>query len=287
VPFVRGPEISRPPDHLSHEARRLVDAGKTEITLLGQTVNQYRHESDGSTTRFSDLLHILADTPGLRRLRFVTSHPVDFTDDVLQAMAELPNVCEYLHVPAQSGSDAVLKSMNRGYTRAEYDDLIDRARTIVPGIVVAGDFIAGFPGETEADHLQSVDLIHRSAYKNSFIFKYSPRPGTPAAKRLADDVAEDVKKRRHSELLAAQDAVGLTHHRAYIGRQVEALIEGPSPRAAKQPTPAPAGQTQMLGRTRGDHIVVFDGAESLAGQYVRVDVHDATHLVLLGQRAKV
>ena len=285
VPFVRGPEISRPADHVEQEARKLIDAGKTEITLLGQTVNRYRCESNGQAVRFSDLLCRLADITGLRRLRFVTSHPVDFTDDVLEAMASLPAVCEYLHCPAQSGADGVLKKMNRGYTRADYDDLVDRARDIVPDIVLASDFIAGFPGETDADHAASIDLIHRSAFKNSFLFKYSTRPGTPAAKRFADDITPEVKKRRHGELLSAQNTESLTHHRAYVGRQVEVLAEGPSPRAAKQPTPAPAGQTQLVGRTRGDHIVVFDGPESLVGEYVSVEIADATALALIGKTA--
>ena len=285
VPFVRGAEVSRPGDHIEQEVRRLVEAGKSEITLLGQTVNRYRHEDGGRSTRFSDLLARLADIDGLRRLRFVTSHPTDFTDDILQAMAELPNVCAYLHCPAQSGSDAVLKRMNRGYSRGDYDDLIDRARAIVPGVSIAGDFIVGFPGETDADQQASADLLRRCGYKNAFIFKYSPRPGTPAAKRFDDDVDEQTKKRRHSELLGLQDEIGLAHHRSYIGRQVEVLVEGPSKRADKQPTPPPVGQTQLLGRTRGDHIVVFDGPEALAGQYVHVDVTDATALAMMGQRA--
>jgi tRNA-2-methylthio-N6-dimethylallyladenosine synthase len=286
VPFVRGPEISRPADHIEAEARKLIDAGKTEITLLGQTVNRYRYETDGHAVRFSDLLGRLADIDGLRRLRFVTSHPVDFTDDILETMAALPAVCEYIHCPAQSGSDAMLKAMNRGYTRAEYDDFVDRARSIVPGIVLASDFIAGFPGESEEDHAASVDLIHRSAFKNSFLFKYSTRPGTPAAKRFADDITPEIKKRRHAELLAAQNVESLAHHQAMIGQQVEVLAEGPSPRAAKQPTPAPAGQTQLVGRTRGDHIVVFDAPESMVGEYVPVEIVDATALALMGKATK-
>ena len=285
VPYVRGPEISRPPDHIEDEIRRLTDSGRTEVTLLGQTVNRYNWSDGRHTVRFSDLLRRLSDIPGLRRLRFITSHPVDFTDDVLHAMAEMPNICEYLHCPPQSGSDPVLKRMNRGYTRAGYDDLIDRARGIVPGIVLAGDFIVGFPGETDDDHQASMDLLRRSGYKNSFIFKYSPRPDTPAAKRYDDDVDAATKKRRHADLLGLQDEIGLAHHRGYVGGQVEVLVEGPSPRAGKQPTPPPPGQTQLLGRTRGDHIVVFDGAESLAGHYVNVDVNDATPLVLVGTLA--
>jgi len=284
VPQVRGPERSRDPAHIVEEVRRLVDAGKTEITLLGQTVNSYRHQAGETTARFSDLLVRVAAVPCLRRLRFVTSHPVDFTDDILEAMRDLPNVCEYVHCPAQSGSDAVLKRMNRGYTRAQYDDFVDRAREIVPGVVLAGDFIVGFPGESEADHQASAELIRRSGYKNSFIFKYSPRPGTPAAERFDDDVPADVKKRRNNELLAVQEQVGLAHHRALVGERMEILVEGISPRAGKQPGKPTPGCTQLVGRTRGDHIVVFDGPEPLIGRYVTVAVTDATSLTLFAER---
>ena len=169
--------------------------------------------------------------------------------------------------------------MNRKYTRGEYDDLIDRARAIVPGVVLAGDFIVGFPGETEEDHRASGDLIHRSGYKNSFIFKYSARPGTAAGK-LDDDVPIAVKKRRNNELLAVQAEVGLEHHRRRIGRTVEVLAEGPSPRSHKQPRSLPPGWKQLVGRTRGDHIAVFDAPERIAGKYVNVMVTGATSLTL-------
>ena len=282
VPFVRGPERSRDPDDIAEEVSRLADAGRSEITLLGQTVNRYRWRSGGRTVRFSDLLSRLSGVAGVRRLRFVTSHPLDFTDDIMEAMRDLPNVCEYIHCPAQSGSDAVLKAMNRGYSRSEYDDLIDRARAIVPDVVLAGDFIVGFPGETQADHAASADLIRRSQYKNSFIFKYSPRPGTTAEKKLNDNVPNAEKKRRNNELLAVQDEVGLAHHRWYVGQTVEVLVEGPSPRADKQQDKPRPGEGQLMGRTRWNHIVVFDGPPHLAGQYADVRIADATALTLMG-----
>jgi tRNA-2-methylthio-N6-dimethylallyladenosine synthase len=284
VPYTRGPERSRSPKSIEEEARKLVDAGRTEITLLGQTVNRYRWQQGGQTVRFSDLLHRVAQIDGLRRLRFVTSHPIDFTNDVLEAMRDLPNVCEYIHCPAQSGSDAMLKAMNRGYTRQEYDDLVDRAREIVPNVVLASDFIVGFCGETEEDHQASAELIRRSGFKNSFIFKYSPRPDTHAAQQMTDDVSDEVKKRRNNELLAVQAEVGLLHHQGYINQTVEVLVEGPSRRANRQPIPAPPGETQLVGRTRGDHIVVFDGPETLAGSYQEVIVTDATDLTLFARR---
>jgi tRNA-2-methylthio-N6-dimethylallyladenosine synthase len=284
VPLVRGPEQSRRPERIVQEVRRLIDAGVTEITLLGQTVNRYRWSDGGKTVRFSDLLADVADVPHLRRLRFVTSHPLDFTDDILHIMAERANICEYIHLPPQSGSDAVLGRMNRKYTRGQYDELVDRARAIVPGVVLAGDFIVGFPGETEADHEASAELMRRSGFKNSFVFKYSPRPGTAAARNMPDDVPEEVKRRRNNELLAVQQEVGLAHHRSYIGASAEVLVEGPSVRAAKQGFEPSAERTQLVGRTRGDHIVHFFGPQRLAGQYVHVRITEATSLSLRGEK---
>jgi tRNA-2-methylthio-N6-dimethylallyladenosine synthase len=285
VPFVRGAERSRNPQEIYDEVRGLVAAGRSEITLLGQTVNSYHYDAGEATVRFADLLEKLSPIDGLRRLRFVTSYPTDFDRRILEAMRDLPNICEYIHCPGQSGSDAMLRAMNRKYTRAEYDELIDAAREIVPGVVFAGDFIVGFPGETEADHRASAELIRRVGYKNSFIFKYSPRPGTAAAKKLVDDVPEDVKKRRNNELLAVQKEVGLAHHQSYIGETIEVLTTGRSRRWDKQErkesekTPA----IQLMGRTRGDHIVVFDGAESLIDEYIQVAIIDANDLTLFGR----
>jgi tRNA-2-methylthio-N6-dimethylallyladenosine synthase len=278
VPYVRGREQSRPPESIRAEVARLVDGGITQVTLLGQTVNSYRHVAGDRTTTLADLLELLEPLPGLRRLRFVTSYPAGFDRRILTAMRDLPKVCRYLHVPAQSGSDRLLKAMNRHYLRAEYEQLIADARAIVPGIAVAGDFIVGFPGETDEDHAASADLIRRCRYKNSFIFKYSPRPGTLADKRLPDDIPEAVKKRRNRELLAVQSEISLADNRALIGQTVEVLVEGPSPRSRKQPTP----ETQMLGRTTTDHIVCFTAPTTLAGQYVSVRIHSASALALIG-----
>jgi tRNA-2-methylthio-N6-dimethylallyladenosine synthase len=281
VPFVRGRERSRDPDQIVAEAQRLTDAGRSEITLLGQTVNSYRWRAGERSVRFSDLLERVAAVRGLRRLRFVTCYPAEFGRDILEAMRGLPNVCEYIHLPAQSGSDAVLRRMGRRYTRAAYDELVDRARQIVPGVVLAGDFIVGFPGETEADHEASADLIRRSGYKNSFIFKYSPRPGTAAA-RWADDVPVQVKKRRNRQLLAVQAEAGLAHHTAQVGRTCEVLVEGPSPRVDKQAKAPSPEAMQLVGRTRGDHVVVFDGPAGMIGRYVYVRIAAASALTLFG-----
>ncbi|MBN1943128.1 MAG: tRNA (N6-isopentenyl adenosine(37)-C2)-methylthiotransferase MiaB [Phycisphaerae bacterium] len=288
VPFVRGPEHSRPPEHIEREVKKLLDAGRSEITLLGQTVNRYRHETGGKTTRFADLLARLSLLPGLRRLRFVTSHPVDFGRDLLEAMRDLPNVCPYIHAPAQSGSDAVLKRMNRGYTRGQYDDLLASAREIVPDATLVGDFITGFPGETDADHAASVDLIGQAGYKNAFIFKYSPRPGTPAEKRFEDDVPEALKRRRNMELLAAQKTAGRAHHQQYVGRVLEVLITGKSAREQKKDrrkeSPDPqTGLVQLQGRSRGDHIVLMEGPDSLIDTYAQARITAASDLSLFGE----
>ncbi len=285
VPFVRGPEISRTPASVLDEARKLVDAGCDYLTLLGQRVNNYRHRGR-TTTAFADLLGMLAGVRGLRRLDFITSHPVGFDRDVLVAMRDLDPLGPYIHCPPQSGSDRILKAMNRGYTRADYDALVDTARGIVPGVTIAGDFITGFPGETEEDHLQSIDLIRRSGFKNSFIFKYSPRPGTAAAKRFRDDVTEAVKKRRNNELLTVQKEVGLACHRSCIGKRYTVYVEGPSPRYDRQDRPPTPDATQMAGRTAANHIVLFYGSEETAGEYVEVEITGAMELALTGRPVK-
>ncbi len=284
VPYVRGPERSRSPESILQEVARLVDAGVSQVTLLGQTVNSYRHRDGGKTTGLTELLERLDGVSGLRRIRFVTSYPADFDETILQAMSDLPKVCEQLHVPAQSGSDRMLRAMHRRYARSEYDELIDKARQLVAGVGIAGDFIVGFPGESEPDFADSADLIRRSRYRNSYIFKYSPRPGTAAARRLVDDVPEPVKRRRNRDLLGVQQEVSLTGNRALVGRTLELLVEGRSPRSRSPENRSSAsGKVQMVGRTRSDHIVVFDGSDELAGSYVDVDITDAAAVTLFGR----
>jgi tRNA-2-methylthio-N6-dimethylallyladenosine synthase len=291
VPFTRGPERSRPPEHIVQEARKLADLGTREITLLGQTVNSYTYDQDGRVVRFADLLERVHDVAGIERIRFVTSYPGDFTDDVLQAMRDLPKVCEYLHIPAQSGSNAVLKRMKRQYTVEQYEDLLARARQVVPGISLAGDFIVGFCGETEAEHEQTLALVERTRYKNIYMFKYSQRPGTMADRQLTDDIPEEVKQRRHTELAALQKRMCLSHHQAMVGRQVEVLVEGYSKAAIKaQEAEQSRGHEvswkrsdQLTGRTRGDEIAVFTGPELLIGQFVQIQVTSATALTLHGE----
>ncbi len=240
VPYTRGAEVSRSPAAILAEARKLVDAGCQEITLLGQTVNHYVHEEEGVSiststgpakrrTTFADLLTLLHDKlPELPRLRFVTSFPADFGDDILYAMAALPRVCRYLHIPAQSGSNRLLKMMNRGYSIESYNDLLERARTIVQGIQLAGDIIVGFPSETDEDYAMTRTLLERARYKNCFIFKYSPRPGTTAIKRFEDDVPEEVKRFRNNDLLHLQNRISKDLNLELTGTDVDVLVEGPS-----------------------------------------------------------
>ena len=283
VPHVRGSEQSRDPAAILEEVRRLADGGCREVTLLGQTVNSYHHADGGRTWRLADLLMLLDAVAGIERIRFVTSYPADFDHALLQAMRDLPKVCEYLHIPAQSGSDRILKAMNRKYTAGQYLELIAAARETVPDITIAGDFIVGFPGETEEDFEASCELIRQARYRNSYIFKYSPRDGTPAAERMIDDVPEADKRRRNRRMLAVQNAISLEHHTGMLGSVRQVLVEGPSPRSDRQPVAAPAGQVQLQGRTRGDHIVVFDGPPALAGQLAEVRLSAATPLALVGR----
>jgi tRNA-2-methylthio-N6-dimethylallyladenosine synthase len=301
VPYTRGPEVHRPPGNIIDEVKKLVDAGTREVTLLGQTVNHYAYRhGDGRVTSFAELLyHMHEATPNLPRLRFVTSFPRDFTDEALAAMRDCPRICRYLHIPAQSGSDRILKMMNRGYTAREYRDLIDRAKTMMPDISLASDFIAGFPTETEEEHRASIELIRYCRFKNSFIFKYSPRPGTIAIDRYEDDVPEEVKRRRNNELLAVQQEVSAENNRAMIGKIVEVIVEGQSKLVSKQnkadeglvaltvggkAREEPAEErTQLVARTRGDQIVCFDGPPSLKGRMPRVEITDAQSLTLFGR----
>ncbi|MCG3132572.1 MAG: tRNA-2-methylthio-N(6)-dimethylallyladenosine synthase [Phycisphaerae bacterium] len=233
VPFTRGAERSRPASSIVEEAKKLADRGCKEITLVGQTVNSYVHQEDGRPVRFADLLERVNDVAGLERVRFVTSYPGDFTDDILDAMRDLPKVCEYLHLPAQSGSDAVLKRMRRMNTVQQYVELVERARKKVPGITLASDFIVGFSGETDAEFEDTVRLVERCRFKNLFVFKYSPRPGTVADKRLEDDVPEAVKRERNLRLLKLQERISFEDHQKLVGRTFEVLVEGYSKAAIK------------------------------------------------------
>ncbi len=279
VPSTRGPEQSRHPDHLLAEVRLLVDQGCKEVTLIGQTVNSYVYDhGDGRRTRLSDLLSAMHDTAGLERIKFVTNYPRDMTDDLLDAVRELPKVCKYLHVPVQSGCDDVLKRMKRNYTADYYRDMLAKCREKVPGVAVSSDFIVGFCGETEESFQKTMDLVQESKFKNSFIFKYSERPGTKAMERYPDDIPEDVKKRRNNDLLFVQNANCLVDHRAKIGQTLEVLVEGLSRHGER----SDGLIKQYTGRAMTDHIVVFEGTDRLIGQTLQVHIDNASGFTLFG-----
>jgi tRNA-2-methylthio-N6-dimethylallyladenosine synthase len=293
VPHVRGPEQARAPDTIVAEALKLVAEGCREITLIGQTVNSYRWSDGGKTHRLSDLLLRLDGIDGLDRIKFVTNYPRDMTPDLIAAVRDLPKVCHYLHVPAQHGSDAVLARMKRGYTIGQYMEMLALVREELPHAAVTSDFIVGFCGETDAEFQTTLDLVRTAGFKNSFIFKYSPRPGTKAFERLPDDVPEEMKRERNQALLEAQADVSLAGNRRFIGTRQQVLVEGLSTREEKREAAAaaagaaPADATpedvvQLSGRTMCDRIVVFDAPRRLVGRLVDVDIHDAAAWSLSG-----
>ncbi|MHC5027541.1 MAG: MiaB/RimO family radical SAM methylthiotransferase [Planctomycetota bacterium] len=323
VPNTRGAEVHRPPDAIVDECRRLAAQGVMEVTLLGQTVNHYIYVhgeavgEDGRelaqvgpgaaaftpagraslaagrrVTTFAELLGRIHDeVPEIQRLRFVTSYPRDFGDDILDVMASSPRICRYLHVPAQSGSNDVLKRMNRGYTVEQYLEFVDRVLDRLPDVCIAGDIIVGFPGETDEDFASTRRLLERVPFKNNFIFKYSPRPGTAAIERLPDDVPDDVKRARNNELLAVQADVSARVHEAWIGRTEQVFVERISSRSSKAAGNVELGweaaRVQMSGRTGGDLITVFDLPEGMSpdeviGHILPVRITGAGPLILRG-----
>jgi len=293
VPYVRGLEVSRPPAAIIEQVKRLAGNGVKLVTLLGQMVNAYKYNTNGKSYCLADLLYMVSEIEGIKWVRFVTSYPAEESyDQILKAMAEQPKVCNYLHMPAQSGSDKILKAMNRNYTVSKYLELLDRARAMVPGIAIAGDFMVGFPGETEEDFKKTVSLVQKARYKNCFVFKYSARPGTAADKRLQDDVPQEVKKRRNIKLLVVQEKISEQLARQFLGEEVKVLVEGLSKKAHVNPCsgkgyPPQGGRTspQLVGRTAEDWIVVFDGPVSLAGEFAKVKITRTSPLTLFGEMA--
>ena len=283
VPMTRGPEQSRSPREIAREVEILAEQGVKEVTLLGQTVNSYKHTEDGKLNRLSDLLERIHDTSGIERIKFVTNYPKDMTTDLLEAIRDLPKCSHYLHVPLQSGCDDVLKTMKRGYTVADYSEMMDRIHEIVPGCSVSSDFIVGHPGESEESFEKSLDSIRKWRFKNSFIFKYSPRPGTKAHTLYEDDIPEDVKRRRNNVMLDLQNAISEEDNAEFIGREVEILVEGLSKAAVKAGDENSSDpRAQLVGRTRCDRIVVFEGNRRLAGSMARVGIDDCTATTLIG-----
>jgi tRNA-2-methylthio-N6-dimethylallyladenosine synthase len=281
VPMTRGPEQGRPPKEILDEAKILADQGCKEITLVGQTVNSYKHKDDSGTTRLSGLLQQLHEIEGLQRLKFVTNYPKDMTTDLLETIRDYPKISKYIHVPLQSGSNDVLKRMKRGYTVEDYRDMMARIHDTIPGAAISSDFIVGFCGETEEEFQETVKLTKECRFKNSFIFKYSERPGTKGAEVFPDDIPDEIKKRRNNELLAVQNQISEEDNQQFLGQQVEVLVEGPS-KWAKQNGDPDAQVLQLTGRTNCDRIVVFDGNQRLAGQLMKIAIYEVTSFTLLG-----
>ncbi|MCS6969815.1 MAG: tRNA (N6-isopentenyl adenosine(37)-C2)-methylthiotransferase MiaB [Planctomycetota bacterium] len=270
VPMTRGREQSRRPEAIEAEVRRLVAAGYRQVTLLGQTVDAYG-KTLGDGTTLAGLLRRLHAIDGLLRIRFVTSHPKDITDELLATIAELPKVARHLHVPAQSGSDRILRLMGRRYTSDEYLRLVERARRFVPDIELVSDFIVGFPTESDDDYAATERLLDRVGFAAAFVFMYSPRPGTPAT-RLADDVPEPVKRERCQRLLERQLAQQEAQHRALLGSVLPVLFEGPSK----------TDPGMLFGRSAGQRAVIAPRDDALIGRIVPVRIARCTALTLYG-----
>ncbi|MGR3317391.1 MAG: tRNA (N6-isopentenyl adenosine(37)-C2)-methylthiotransferase MiaB [Candidatus Anammoxibacter sp.] len=288
VPYVRGNEISREIDDITNEVKMLVEGGRREITLLGQNVNSYG-KGLGNEVNLAVLLRTLSSIDKLDRIRFITSHPKDVSIDLLKEMKDNPKVCKYLHLPAQSGSDRILKKMNRRYTSGYYKELIDIARDLMPDISVSSDFIVGFPGESDDDFDKTFRFIEDVRFFNCFVFKYSPRKGTVALK-FKDDVTEDKKKERNHKLLDLQEKISREENRKLIGRDFDVLVERLNTKSfasksinnSKNRFPG-----NLVGRTEYNHIVAFEGDENLIGKIVRVEIFDSTALTLFGKQLTI
>ena len=274
VPYTRGRERSRDVDSILNEVRNLQQQGYKEVTLLGQNVNSYRFvNAEGQTVDFPQLLRLVAETAPTLRIRFSTPHPKDMSDATLRVIAEVPNVCRHIHLPIQSGSDKVLKLMNRKYNVEWYLSRVKAIRELVPDCGLSTDIFVGFHGETEADHQESLRIMREVGYDSDFMFKYSERPGTYASKHLPDDVPEDVKIRRLNELIMVQNENSAIANRAEVGKVREVLVEGPSKRSREQ----------LCGRTEQNKMVVFDKGNHHIGQYVQVRITGSTSATLLGE----
>lgn len=276
VPYTRGRERSRGVESILREARDLAERNYKEVTLLGQNVNSYRGtDEQGNEVGFPELLRRVARAVPEMRVRFTTSHPKDMSDETLHVIAEEPNVCKHIHLPVQSGSDAVLKRMNRKYTRQWYLERVAAIRRIVPDCGLSTDIFAGYCGETEDDHRQSLSLMRECAYDSAFMFKYSERPGTYASKHLPDDIPEETKIRRLNELIALQNELSAESNRRCVGQEYDVLIEGVSKRS----------RDQLFGRTEQNKVVVFDRKNHRIGQTVRVKITESSSATLKGTTA--
>ena len=274
VPYTRGRERSRDVESILKEVRDLKEKGYKEISLLGQNVNSYRFEKeDGEVITFPQLLRMVAEAATGVRIRFTTSHPKDMSDETLQVIADVPNVCKHIHLPVQSGSSRILKLMNRKYTREWYLERVEAIKRIIPECGLSTDIFAGFHSETEEDHQESLSLMEICGYDSAFMFKYSERPGTYASKHLEDNVPEEEKVRRLNEIIALQNRLSAESNQRCIGKVYEVLVEGVSKRS----------RDQLFGRTEQNRVVVFDRGTHKVGDYVNVRITDASSATLKGE----
>ena len=269
VPYTRGRERSRDAATIVAEARTLFENGYREVTLLGQNVNSYRT----GDVDFPALLKSVAEISPLLRVRFATSHPKDMSDRLIETMASMPNICRAIHLPAQSGSTAVLERMNRKYTREWYLGRVDAIRRLMPDCTITTDLIAGFCGETEEDHRATLSLMEQVGYDFAYMFKYSERPGTYAQRHLKDDVPDEVKTARLTEIINLQNELSERSNRRDVGKEFEILVEGVSKRS----------DDQLFGRTSQNKVVVFDRGNHAAGDYVRVRITGCSSATLYGE----
>lgn len=276
VPYTRGRERSRDPKTIVAEAKRLFENGYKEVTLLGQNVNSYKWTDDGDNVDFPELMKRVAEISPMLRVRYSTSHPKDLSDKLLKVMAAYDNICKCIHLPVQSGSSRMLKLMNRKYTVEWYMDRINAIRRYMPDCAITTDVIAGFCGETEEDHKQTLDLFGKVGYDYAFMFKYSMRPNTYAHKYLKDDVSEEEKTRRLEEIIALQGQLSLASYQKDVGKTFEVLIEGVSKR----------NKEQLFGRNSQNKVIVFDRGNHEPGEYVKVKVLKCTSATLIGELAE-
>ena len=268
IPYRRGRERSRPIDELVQEAEMLTARGVKEVTLLGQNVDSYGHDLPGAPD-LADLLEAVNEVRGLKRVRFLTSHPNDMSDRIIDAVAGLEKVCEFINLPVQAGDNGVLEAMRRGYTREQYFEKVDRIREVMPDAGLTTDIIVGFPGETAAQFEQTVDLVRRVRFDKVHIASYSVRPGTIASRKQPDDVPAEEKKRRNAALEAVQNEIGHEINKGYVGREEEVLIEGRK-------------DGRWHGRTRSNKLVYVDGGDRYAGELVDVTIREASPFSLTG-----
>ena len=273
VPYTRGRERSRDVESILKEVADLQAKGYKEVTLLGQNVNSYRFEGTDGLVTFPMLLRLVGESFPKMRIRFTTSHPKDMSDETLQVIADVPNVCKHIHLPVQSGSDRILKLMNRHYDRQWYMDRVAAIRRIIPDCGLSTDIFCGFHSETEEDHQLSLSLMEECAYDSAFMFKYSEREGTYASKHLEDDIPEEVKIRRLNEIIALQNRLSSEANARAVGKEYEVLVEGVSKRS----------RDQLFGRTEQNRVVVFNRGNHHVGELVKVRIMSSTSATLLGE----